>query len=55
MNQATEKIEDALGIPNHPTKAEKFVTGLMHFFLYCIIFIGGFIAAKIQTLISGLG
>lgn len=55
MNEATEKIGEALGIPHHPTKMEKFITGLMHFFLYCIIFIGGFIAAKIQTLISGLG
>jgi hypothetical protein len=43
-----------LFLPQEGTKGERFASMLMHLFLYGIIFLGGYIFAKIQTLIAGL-
>lgn len=53
-SNASGAFSSALGLQTEGTKGEKFASMIMHLFMYGIIFLGGFIFAKIQTLLSGI-
>lgn len=50
----SEMITSALGLSHQPSKGERLISLVMQIFLYGIIFLAGYIFAKIQTLVSGL-
>lgn len=53
-SNAAAALTSAIGIQHDDSTGEKIASVLMHLFLYGIIFLGGYIFAKIQTLLSGL-